>query len=146
MHLELETLLDLYLLQDEFLRGGACGGADNGYVGAFGPAGGVDCGGVALAVLRQHPAAVEVVDLQAEECEGGEDLNPVAGGVGVGEGVSSKYLNNYLTWNNVVEHKTGTLREKVARMMRYVASTMFEEACTSIPLRPSLPILVKNQS
>jgi hypothetical protein len=39
---------------------------------------------VALAVLRQHPAAVEVVDLQAEECEGGEDLNPVAGGVGVG--------------------------------------------------------------
>ena len=33
MHLELETLLDLYLLQDEFLRGGACGGADNGYVG-----------------------------------------------------------------------------------------------------------------
>ena len=39
-----------------------------------------------------------------------------------------------------------TLREKVARMMRYVASTMFEEACTSIPLRPSLPILVKNQS
>ena len=79
-----DTLLDLYLLQDEFLRGGACGGADNGYVGAFGPAGGVDCGGVALAVLRQHPAAVEVVDLQAEECEGGEDLNPVAGGVGVG--------------------------------------------------------------
>ena len=62
------------------------------------------------------------------------------------KGVSSKYLNNYLTWNNVVEHKTGTLREKVARMMRYVASTMFEEACTSIPLRPSLPILVKNQS
>ena len=83
MHLELETLLDLYLLQDEFLRGGACGGADNGYVGAFGPAGGVDCGGVALAVLRQHPAAVEVVDLQTEESEGGEDLNPVAGGVGV---------------------------------------------------------------
>ena len=84
MHQDLDTLLDLYLLQAEFLRGGACGGADNGYVGAFGPAGGVDCGGVALAVLRQHPAAVEVVDLQAEECEGGEDLNPVAGGVGVG--------------------------------------------------------------
>ena len=68
----------------QFLRGGACGGADYGYVGAFGPAGGVDGGGVALAVLRQHPAAVEVVDLQAEECEGGEDLNPVTGGVGVG--------------------------------------------------------------
>ena len=62
------------------------------------------------------------------------------------KGVSSKYLNNYLTWNNVVEHKTGTHRDKVARMMRYVASAMFEEACTSIPLRPSLPILVKNQS
>ena len=61
-------------------------------------------------------------------------------------GVSSKYLNNYLIWNNVVEHRTGTLREKVARMMRYVASAMFEEACKVIPLRPSLPVLVKNQS
>ena len=88
MHLELETLLDLYLLQDEFLRGGALRGGEGDEVGA-----------------------------------GGEVLE-----------------------HNVVEHKTGTLREKVARMMRYVASTMFEEACTSIPLRPSLPILVKNQS
>ena len=59
-------------------------------------------------------------------------------------GVLSKYLNNYLTWNNVVEHKVGTLCEKVVRMMLYVASTMFEEACVAIPLRPSLPVLVKN--
>ena len=73
-----------YRFMVSFCEVAPAGGADNGYVGAFGPAGGVDCGGVALAVLRQHPAAVEVVDLQAEECEGGEDLNPVAGGVGVG--------------------------------------------------------------
>ena len=71
----------------QFLRGGACGGADYGYVGAFGPAGGVDGGGVALAVLRQHPAAVEVVDLQTEESEGGEDRESVACGVGEEMGV-----------------------------------------------------------
>lgn len=27
-------------------------------------------------------------------------------------GVSSKYLNNYLTWNNTVEHRPGSLAEK----------------------------------
>ena len=61
-------------------------------------------------------------------------------------GVSSKYLNNYPTWNNVMEPGTGTFREKVASMIRNVASAMFEEACKDIPLRPSLPVLVKNQS
>ena len=36
MHLELETLLDLYLLQDEFLRGGALRGGEGDEVGAGG--------------------------------------------------------------------------------------------------------------
>lgn len=61
-------------------------------------------------------------------------------------GVSSKYLNNYLTWNNVVEHNGGTLREKTERMLQLVASAMFEETWQSVPQRPLLPILVKNQS
>ena len=36
MHLELDTLLDLYLLQDEFLRGGALWRGEGDEVGAGG--------------------------------------------------------------------------------------------------------------
>ena len=62
------------------------------------------------------------------------------------KGVPSKYLNNYLIWNNVLKHRTGTLREKVANLMRLVVSVLFEETCLAVPIRPNLPILVKNQS
>jgi len=61
-------------------------------------------------------------------------------------GVSSKYLNNYLTWNNVVEHKRGSLAEKAARLLDRVVTVLFEETCRLVPLRPSLPLLVKIQS
>ena len=43
------------------------------------------------------------------------------------KGVSSKYPNNHLTWNNVVEHGGGTLQEKAARILSSVTSTLFEE-------------------
>ncbi len=36
MHQDLDTLLDLYLLQDEFLRGGALRGGEGDEVGAGG--------------------------------------------------------------------------------------------------------------
>ena len=62
------------------------------------------------------------------------------------KGVSSKYLNNYLVWNNAVEHKGGSLREKAANILNFAASALFEETCLAVPLRPPLPILVKNQS
>ena len=62
------------------------------------------------------------------------------------KGVSSKYLNNYLTWNNVVEHGGGTLREKAARILSSVTTTLFEETCLNVKFRPVLPLLVKNQS
>lgn len=62
------------------------------------------------------------------------------------KGISSKYLNNYLVWNNVVEHKGGTLREKTANILNFAASALFEETCLAVPMRPSIPLLVKNQS
>ena len=34
------------------------------------------------------------------------------------KGVSSKYLNNYLAWNNMVEHKGGSLAEKAHRLLK----------------------------
>ena len=62
------------------------------------------------------------------------------------KGVSSKYLNNYLVWNNAVEHKGGSLREKATNILNFATSALFEETCLAVPMRPPLPILAKNQS
>ncbi|MBR5983573.1 MAG: IS1595 family transposase [Bacteroidales bacterium] len=62
------------------------------------------------------------------------------------KGVSSKYLNNYLTWNNMVVHKGGTLAEKTRRLLENVVAVLFEETCRAVPLKPLIPVLVKNQS
>lgn len=58
----------------------------------------------------------------------------------------SKYLNNYLVWNNAVEHKGGSLREKATNILNFATSALFEETCLAVPMRPPSPILVKNQS
>ena len=62
------------------------------------------------------------------------------------KGVSSKYLNNYLTWNNVVGARRGGLAEKARTLLDLVVSALFSETSLSIPKRSPLPILVKNQS
>lgn len=60
-------------------------------------------------------------------------------------GVSTKYLNNYLTWNNTVVHTRAGFRQKVADMLDAIADTLFSETCLKVPKRPPIPILVKNQ-
>ena len=62
------------------------------------------------------------------------------------KGISSKYLNNYLTWNNMVEYNINSLSEKVGAILKNITSAVFEETCLKVHLRPSLPLLVKNQS
>ena len=62
------------------------------------------------------------------------------------KGVSCKYLNNYLVWNNEIERKAVGLSEKANTTLKQIASTLFEETCLSLPKRASLPILVENQS
>lgn len=62
------------------------------------------------------------------------------------KGVSSKYLNNYLVWNNAVEHKGGSLREKTANILNFATSALFEETCLAVPLHPPIPFLVLKQS
>ena len=60
-------------------------------------------------------------------------------------GVSTKYLNNYLTWNNAVVHTRAGFRQKVADMLDAIADTLFSETCLKVPKRPPIPILVNNQ-
>ena len=61
-------------------------------------------------------------------------------------GVSTKYLNNYLTWNNVVGARRGGLAEKALTLLDLVVSALFSETSSAVPNRSPLPILVKNQS
>ena len=62
------------------------------------------------------------------------------------KGVSSKYLNNYLTWNNELECKKGGLLEKAEAALRQIVSAVFEVTCLALPMRPAIPLLIENQS
>ena len=62
------------------------------------------------------------------------------------KGVSTKYLNNYLTWNNTAMHGGGSLTEKLNALLERIMAVFFEETCRQIPIRPPVPVLVKNQS
>jgi len=57
-------------------------------------------------------------------------------------GVSTKYLNNYLVWNNLVIYAKETYEEKAKIFLTYVLTTVKQEKCRDIPNRPNLPILV----
>ena len=57
-------------------------------------------------------------------------------------GVSTKYLNNYLIWNNSIEYRKGTMVEKVIAVLNNLSNVIFEETCLGVPRRPSLPLLV----
>ena len=62
------------------------------------------------------------------------------------KGVSSKYLNNYLIWNNEIERQEVSLAEKTEAALRQIVSVLFEVTCSALTKRPAIPILVKNQS
>lgn len=62
------------------------------------------------------------------------------------KGVSTKYLNNYLTWVNVLGTVRGGLAQKAMALIDHAASALFSETSANVPNRPPIPILVKNQS
>ena len=63
--------------------------------------------------------------------------------IGQFKGISSKYLNNYLVWNNEVERRKNGFAEKAVAVLQQVASAIFEETCSALFLRPAVPLLVK---
>lgn len=58
-------------------------------------------------------------------------------------GVSTKYLNNYLIWNNFANYKHGDWIEKCDKLLAFVLTTAFSENNSDISKRENLPILVK---
>ena len=57
-------------------------------------------------------------------------------------GVATKYLNNYLVWNNLVKFAKETSAEKAVIFLDFVVTTQKSVQCRTLSLRPSLPLLV----
>lgn len=55
------------------------------------------------------------------------------------KGVSTKYLNNYLTWN-IFASKKGTIKEKINGMLEGIRQANFVEHFVDISKRPTLPV------
>ena len=55
------------------------------------------------------------------------------------KGVSTKYLNNYLTWN-IFASKKGTIKENVNGMLEGICQVNFVEHFVDISKRPTLPV------
>jgi len=55
-------------------------------------------------------------------------------------GVSTKYLNNYLIWNNFVSYAREDLFEKRNILLRFVLSANLKETGASLSKRKPLPV------
>ncbi len=56
-------------------------------------------------------------------------------------GVSTKYLNNYLVWHNFVNYAKETNAEKRGILLSYVLTTLKPERNSSLSDRPALPLV-----
>ena len=56
-------------------------------------------------------------------------------------GVSTKYLNNYLVWHNFVNYAKETKAEKRDILLAYVLSTLKADRNSSLSDRPALPLV-----
>ena len=58
------------------------------------------------------------------------------------KGVSTKYLNNYLIWNNMVNYGDTDIVQKEKDFFDYVMTSKFTETNAELSNRPALPLLV----
>ena len=56
-------------------------------------------------------------------------------------GVSTKYLNNYLIWHNFVNYAKESDVEKRAILLSYVLTTLKTDRNSSLSDRPALPLV-----
>lgn len=61
--------------------------------------------------------------------------------IGRFKGVSTKYLNNYLIWNNILNYSKETWTEKKNIFETFVFTTDKKILSKNVPVRPALPIL-----
>ena len=56
------------------------------------------------------------------------------------KGVATKYLNNYLLWNNWINSSYGTLRERVDRIIKVALTTRVTVKCALLSRRSPVPL------
>lgn len=56
------------------------------------------------------------------------------------KGVSSKYLNNYLIWHNIVNYSKEELAEKKNILLRFVMTILYTKTFKSITIRVAVPV------
>lgn len=56
-------------------------------------------------------------------------------------GVSTKYLNNYLLWNTWVNVEGGSIRDKIAIQLKTAISAYAYIKCKTLSKRPVVPLL-----
>ena len=56
-------------------------------------------------------------------------------------GVSTKYLNNYLIWNNILNYSKETWTEKTNIFTDFVFTTSKKVLCKNIRKRSAIPLL-----
>jgi hypothetical protein len=59
--------------------------------------------------------------------------------LGFFKGVSTKYLNNYIVWNSLVNFAKETYQEKAALFLNYVLTATLSERFEDVADRPPLP-------
>lgn len=59
--------------------------------------------------------------------------------IGKFNGVATKYINNYLRWNNFVNYAKNTIQEKASVLLNYALSTNIHVTFAMIQNRPALP-------
>lgn len=61
--------------------------------------------------------------------------------IGRFKGVSSKYLGNYIVWNNIVKYAHERVDEKADIMFGYSVSYLMKERNCDVPIRPAFPTI-----
>ncbi|HZK71251.1 MAG TPA: hypothetical protein VFD03_07000 [Clostridia bacterium] len=56
------------------------------------------------------------------------------------KGVSTKYLNNYLLWNNWINVSEGSMQDKTNMLLRTAMSTIAAVKCGKLSSRPAVPL------
>jgi len=57
-------------------------------------------------------------------------------------GVATKYLNNYLIWNNLVNYSKETDAEKQSVFLTFVLATLKKETCREVSKRSTISLMV----
>ena len=57
--------------------------------------------------------------------------------------MATKYLNNYLIWDNILNYSKGNKTEKQRIILSWIMRYGFSEKSKDVPKRPPIPLLVE---